>query len=235
MTGEEARAPLVPAEVDLREFMFMPVDTQRLLKSDTWVLGTHEERCAAFTLWLESWHQVPAGSLPDNDRMLAHLSQAGARWQRVKDHAMRGWVRCADGRLYHPVVAEKALEAWAKHKRASSKGKAGAAKRWGTGNSTGTLQLMPTDSNGQGHGTGIPQSPNGSRRRRQAGTPVPEAFEVTADMAQWAIDRGLSRERIEPETMKFLNYHKGKGSLQADWTATWRTWVMNAIDYGARH
>jgi hypothetical protein len=26
--------------------------------------------------------------------------------------AMRGWVKCSDGRLYHPVVAQNALQAW---------------------------------------------------------------------------------------------------------------------------
>jgi hypothetical protein len=101
----------VPAEVDLRDFAFMPLDVRRLLTSETWMLGNGDERAAAMCLWLESWHQVPAGSLPDNPRILAHLSQT-PRWEKVKAHAMRGWVKCADQRVYHPVVAEKALEAW---------------------------------------------------------------------------------------------------------------------------
>lgn len=65
------------------------------------------------TLWLESWHQVPCGSLPNNDRMLAHLSQAGAKWSRVRAAALRGWVKCSDGRLYEPGLAEAAKRAWA--------------------------------------------------------------------------------------------------------------------------
>lgn len=149
-------SPLVPVEVDLRDFAFMPLEIRRLLSSETWILGTHEEKCAALCLWGESWFQVPAASLPDNDRILAHLSQAGNRWQKVKGHAMRGWILCEDGRWYHPVVAEKALEAWAKHRKASSRGKAGAAKRWGTGNShtngiansSSIERSMPTDGKG---------------------------------------------------------------------------------------
>lgn len=109
-----AAAPLVPADVDLRNFAFMPLEGRRLLTSETWILGTAEERCAALALWIEAWHQVPAASLPDNDRALAHLSQAGARWPRVRAHALRGWVKATDGRLYHPVIAEKALEAWSR-------------------------------------------------------------------------------------------------------------------------
>lgn len=75
-------------------------------------MGNSDEKVAALTLWCKSWHQVPAASLPDNERMLSVLSEAGAKWQKVRDHALRGWVKCGDGRLYHPVVAEKAVEAW---------------------------------------------------------------------------------------------------------------------------
>ncbi len=99
--------PLTPPDCDLRGYTWMPVDVQRLLTSETWVLGTAEEKVAAFTLWAAAWSQVPAGSLPSEDLMLAHLSQAGAGWKKVRQHALRGWIKCSDGRLYHKVVAEK--------------------------------------------------------------------------------------------------------------------------------
>lgn len=124
-------APLVPADCDLRDFQFMPVDVHRLLTSETWILGTGDERAAAMTLWLASWHQVPAGSIPKDDRMLAHLSQSGSKWKKLKAHTLRGWIEASDGRLYHPVVAEKALEAWVEKLAYSLSGSAGNAKRWG--------------------------------------------------------------------------------------------------------
>ncbi len=108
----ELPAPLVPAEVDLRDFREMPLEFERLFASDTWVLGTSEEKVAAFHLWCKSWHQQPAGSLPDDDRMLAHLSGTALRWKKLRVHALRGWVKCADGRFYHPVVAAKVQRAW---------------------------------------------------------------------------------------------------------------------------
>lgn len=125
----ELPEPLVPADVDLRDFPGMWIDVDRLLKSDTWVLGTGDERSAAFTLWAQSWHQVPAGSLPDDNRMLEHLSMS-KRWKAVREHALRGWVRCNDGRLYHPTVCEKALEAWIEKLVSSLSGAIGNAKRW---------------------------------------------------------------------------------------------------------
>ena len=126
---QELPDPLVPAEVDLRDFLGMWVDTDRLLRSDTWILGNSDEKAAAFTLWCEAWHQVPAASLPNNDRVLKKLSQA-EKWEKSRAHVLRNWVQCSDGRIYHPVVAEKALEAWIEKLAAAISGAAGNAKRW---------------------------------------------------------------------------------------------------------
>lgn len=107
--------PLTPADCDLRDFQFMPLDVVRLRDSDLVALETPEACLAAILLWAASWHQVPAASLPNDDRVLANLAGYGRavkEWQRVKEGAMRGFVFCSDGRFYHSVVAEKAVEAW---------------------------------------------------------------------------------------------------------------------------
>lgn len=124
-------APLVPADVDLTDFAFMPFEFGRLFKSETWILSNDAEKVAALTLWGKSWTEVPAGSIPDDDRMLAHLSGAGPRWKRLKAMALRGWVRADDGRMYHPVVCEKVLEAWYEKLSQRLSSGAGNAKRWG--------------------------------------------------------------------------------------------------------
>lgn len=118
--------PMTPPDCDLRGLGYMPLDVVRLVDSDLFALSTGDEFKCALTLWCKSWLQVPAASLPDDDRILAHLSSAGMSWQIVRDMALRGWVKCSDGRLYHPVVAEKALTAW--KQRLMQRGKAN--KRW---------------------------------------------------------------------------------------------------------
>lgn len=110
--------PLIPADVDLRDFGFMPLDVLRLRDSDLATLSTGDEFKAAVLLWCASWHQVPSGSLPENDRLLAKYAGGltAPEWKKVKEGALRGFVECADGRFYHSVIASKALEAWkAKH------------------------------------------------------------------------------------------------------------------------
>ncbi len=106
--------PLTPIDCDLRNFPHMPLDVVRLRDSDLAALEGAEEFRAAVLLWCASWHQIPAASIPDDDRVLANLAGFGRvvkEWMKVREGALRGWVKCEDGRLYHPVIAEKALSA----------------------------------------------------------------------------------------------------------------------------
>lgn len=108
-------APLTPADCNLQDFAFMPLDVARLRDSDMAAYESPEACWAAVLLWSVAWHQVPAASLPDDDRFLAKAAGYGRvvkEWANVRDGALHGWVKCADGRLYHPVVAEKANESW---------------------------------------------------------------------------------------------------------------------------
>ncbi len=108
-------APLTAPDCDLRDFPFMPLDVVRLRDSDLVALESAEAFRAAVLLWSASWHQIPAASLPDDDRVLSNLAGYGRvvkEWTKVRQGALRGWIRCDDARLYHPVIAEKANEAW---------------------------------------------------------------------------------------------------------------------------
>lgn len=134
-------APLVPAEVDLRDFAFMPLDVLRLRDSELSATPDAEVfRCAVLS-WCISWHQIPAASLPDDDVSLSRLLGFGRDlkgWKKVRaSGGLRGWVKCSDGRLYHPVVAEKANDAWrekteyrARKEKRIAAARAAAGARW---------------------------------------------------------------------------------------------------------
>jgi len=108
-------APLTPPDADLQDFPFMLLHVARLRDSDL-AAEAHPEACwYAVMLWAASWHQLPAGSLPNNDTVLARLCGLGRDLRTFKRHradALRGFVVCDDGRLYHPVVAEQVVAAW---------------------------------------------------------------------------------------------------------------------------
>jgi hypothetical protein len=109
--------PLTPPDCDLRDFGRIMIDIGRLFGSSfnakasrnpiAWMIG-HK-------LWYRSWHQMPAASLPDDDDELCYLAELGfdrVTWDNARDLAMHGWIKCSDGRLYHRVVADEALQAW---------------------------------------------------------------------------------------------------------------------------
>lgn len=106
--------PLTPHDCDLRNFPHMPLDVGRLRDSDLASIESAEAFRAAVILWCASWHQIPAASLPNDERILAKLAGYGVvvkSFNKVKEGAMRGWVLCDDNRFYHPVIAEKAISA----------------------------------------------------------------------------------------------------------------------------
>lgn len=132
MVAAECPKPLTPPDCDLRDFAFMPLDVVRLRDSDLAVTAEADEFRCAVLLWCASWHQVPAASLPDDDKILAQYAGYGRvvkDWLKVRAGALRGWVKCADGRLYHPVVAEKAGEAWMAKLRQRLKTECGRIKK----------------------------------------------------------------------------------------------------------
>lgn len=105
--------PLVPAEVDLNGYGFMPMLHHRVLQSTLFVKSNGDEFKAAFALWCASWSEVPAGSLPNDEEMLEHLSRSKT-WKKVRARAMHGWVLCSDDRFYHPTLAPLAIDAWSR-------------------------------------------------------------------------------------------------------------------------
>lgn len=108
-------APLTPPDSDLQDFPFMPLHVARLRDSDLAAEEKPEACWYAVLLWAAAWHQLPAGSLPDNDAVLTKLIGLGRdirTFRKHRDGALRGFIKCDDGRLYHPIVAEQVIAAW---------------------------------------------------------------------------------------------------------------------------
>ena len=106
--------PLTAPGDNMAPFEYMPLHIKQLQGSETWAMATGDEAKAAMNLWMKAWHEVPAASLPNNDAVLATWSGAGANWPHVRDVALRHFVLCSDGRLYHEKLAEKVVESLAK-------------------------------------------------------------------------------------------------------------------------
>lgn len=129
--------PLTPPDCDLRGFDWMALFGARLFKSTFYRRAIKDPRggLAGIKLWWESMQQTPAGSLPPDEEELCMLADFGEdmkAWGRCRTIAMYGWMLCSDGRYYHRVVAELALDAWDKRQRARAtrQGDADRLRRW---------------------------------------------------------------------------------------------------------
>lgn len=171
-TADESPAPLVDREVDLRGYDFMPLHGDRLFSSETWIAATPEAKIAALRLW---WHayakEVPAGSLPDNDQLLADYAGYGVAikaWKRIRPSALRGWIKCTDGRLYHRFLADVVAEAWEKRiyerqRKANWRAAKGSNGRGRDGDVPGTSRGRDGD---------VPVHEYGTERGRPGSVPV---------------------------------------------------------------
>lgn len=65
--------------------------------------------------------------------------------------------------------------------------------------------------------------------RAKARTSVQDSFWPDENGVKKAEACGLT---VESEVEKFIDHHKGKGTLRADWQASWRTWVGMAVEFG---
>jgi uncharacterized protein YdaU (DUF1376 family) len=125
----ELPAPLTAPECDCTDLDGFMLNVERLMASELVALSTHEVVGASLFLWCRAWKQRPAASLPDDDRVNAAFARLPiARFRKLKDEILRGFVKCSDGRLYHRVLSEEATGAY-ERKLAFQKRRAADAKR----------------------------------------------------------------------------------------------------------
>lgn len=171
------KPPIAP-NVDIRDFDFMPLSLVQLENSETWAIAcdTPYAAGACINLWCRAWHQVPAGSLPDEDSILAKWAGV-PDWESVREIALRGFTKCSDGRLYHERICDKVLQAWDRKEATAGRREADrTAKRDMRARKAEKKQRpRPPDNSGTSAGhpqdvqrttTGRPQDVRSMRRRR---------------------------------------------------------------------
>jgi hypothetical protein len=163
-------APLVPPDIVIPRLPWVPIYADRLWESNFWGVATDAEFRAAFCLWLKAWNQKPPGSLPTDDRLLCRLAELNgnlAKWHKVKRIALRHWIECDDGRLYHPVVAEVVIDAANKLKGKQERmANARAARRNYKPNDKGNNQAVSRQ-NGTYTADDVPSGPERAHAREE--------------------------------------------------------------------
>jgi hypothetical protein len=101
--------PPYPSDLEAKGWS-LDLDYERIEQSDTWAIASAEQRPWLLMLWLVSWRQVPAASLPNNHRLIAaRLGMPEAKFTEWSDVLLSGWELCSDGRFYHRTLTEHVL------------------------------------------------------------------------------------------------------------------------------
>jgi len=105
--------------VNVQCLPYMPLQIDRLRRSKAWLRCKRNPEIAFYmvNLWMRAWHEVPAGSIEDDDDVLADAAMCSPeKWEELKNEILQGWER-RDGRVWHSTVTEIATESETKLRR----------------------------------------------------------------------------------------------------------------------
>lgn len=113
--NESLPEPLTPADCDLRHMKWFPLHHKDLADSPWWNAASDVARSRSVDLWVKAYQSVPAASLTNDDVLLAKwagFNRDPEGWAKHRAEILAPWVLCSDGLLYHPRLAEVAVETW---------------------------------------------------------------------------------------------------------------------------
>ena len=97
------------------------IDLPRIKASRTWLLCPQQYRPWLLLLWVECWDSIPAGSMPDDDELIAiRLGMEFGEFERAKRYLLRGWRLHSDGNLYHAYITDQVVNDMLKKRRLSA-------------------------------------------------------------------------------------------------------------------
>lgn len=182
-------------------------------------------------------HYWSTGAIPDDDRQLARIAcLTPAEWRRVR-----------------PVVQPFFHDSW-RHKRIDAElahasdviGKRRAAvaareikRATGDQSRDGSNDASRDDIRARASPSQPPSKTEAKASEERASAPRAKATRVLVDWKpsdedeKYAVAHGLTPRQISLEAEKFRNYwtaKSGKDATKADWPATWRNWILNAVE-----
>lgn len=137
--------PSMPKDGRSPAFLFYPED----FSADGKVEAMSTEQVGAYILLLcKAWHEKPAGSVPDNDVILARWARLDLeQWKASREVILSPFTVGADGRLYQGRMVQEHRKLQAAKKKRERAARIGAHHRWDDGSNRIAIALQP-DQNG---------------------------------------------------------------------------------------
>lgn len=148
-------APPYPGDIRAKGFTFQ-IDWELIRQSKTWICCPADVRPWLLMLWAHSWTNAPAGTYEDDDELIAASIGMDARvFKANREHLMRGWSLCSDGRLYHATITQLVLEMSERREKDRARVAAWRERQKATGESDGVTRDKPVRSRENDTGTGV--------------------------------------------------------------------------------
>jgi len=207
--------------------------------ADTGHLGAAEH--GAYLLLI--MHYWANGGLPDDDRKLARIARMDAsEWADARETIGQFF---SDG-WRHERIEKHLAEANAAYERRAEAGRKGGLSKAKAENEhcSSNASALPKQSEPEPDISSSLRSedstlryPTPAPRKASRAKPrtalsegqLPQPADVEA-----AKRAGLDKPAFIEQWQKFRDYHRAKGSLMADWSAAWRTWLGNMAQFQAR-
>ena len=104
------RPPPYPSDTRAKGWRF-ELDYEQIEQSSTWDLAAQagpELRPWLLMMWLVSWKQVPCGSFPADEVVIAaKIGMPAKTWAKHRELMLRGWTVAEDGRIYHETISAR--------------------------------------------------------------------------------------------------------------------------------
>lgn len=171
-------------------------------------------------------------TLPDDDKKLARMARCDTKtWRRIRDDVMAFW-DLHDGQWSQKRLLKERRRADDLRKERSRAAKV----KWLKYNKPGDASAEQLQCKGNANQEPRTRKEKDTLRvsKKKRGSRIPESWEPDRD---YAAAKGLSPVQIEAEAEKFRNYWRakpGQGGVKLDWAATWRNWVLSAVERQGR-
>jgi uncharacterized protein YdaU (DUF1376 family) len=212
----------------LAYFQFYPRD----FTSDDAVECMETEAVGAYLLLLcKAWHQIPAGTLPNDDLSLAKWARLSSKkWSQHRDSILRAFYIGDDGRLHQKrmeVEYAKALETIAKRSKAGSEAAAARWERMRDGcesHGDGMPNASESDANGNANAMRFDaiqnQNQNQNQNQKEKTPPTPRGLSLRDEvLRRWNSIDGVSHAKsMTASRAKAL----AARSKEPAWTESWQ-------------
>ena len=135
----------------------------------------------------------------------------------------------------HYALMERLAEAKRKKSEDGRKGGNPSLKQGSTEVKQGSTEVKPdTDTVSEYIKNSLPRARESSPEKSfPQKTPLPETFDVSAEMEQWAKTE-VPGVDVVLETKKFRAHYKSHKSQRDDWVAAWQKWILQALEFKSR-